>query len=478
MNELIGATVGEKKRLLADLIAAKAHRARYNRLAYYRPSARQRAFHDAGFVFRERLFSAGNQLGKTYSGAFETAMHLTGRYPDWWKGRVFDRPTVGYAASETSELTRDGQQRLLFGRAGVTHEHGTGSIPVECIVSTSPRPGVPNAYSSAVIRWGGGGDIQARESVLNFRSYDQGREKFQADTVDFFWLDEEPDHDIYMECLTRTNAVEGPVYVTFTPLKGMSVTVMRFMIEKPAGTTVVTMGIYDSERYSKEQADRIVAQYPPHEREARAFGRPVLGSGAVFPVEQSRITCQPFQIPGHWPRIAGLDLGWDHPTAGAWLAINPDTPRPKVYVYDVYKAPQAPPSVHALVFRARGQWIPVAWPHDALQTQKDTGVPMRDAYMREGVNMLPERAQFEDGSYGVEPGVQIIYNMMMNGDFYVFSHLLEWFTEFGMYHRKDGKIVPLMDDLMSATRYAVMSMRFAQPEAVHKLNIYRSSWRA
>ncbi len=30
-----------------------------------------------------------------------------------------------------------------------------------------------------------------------------------------------------------------------------------------------------------------------------------------------------------------------------------------------------------------------------------------------------------------------------------------------MYHRKDGKIVKLMDDLMSATRYAVMMERYA-----------------
>jgi phage terminase large subunit-like protein len=337
---------------------------------------------------------------------------------------------------------------------------------------------VPNAFSSAVLRWGGGGDIQARESVLNFRSYDQGREKFQADTVDFFWLDEEPDHDIYMECLTRTNAVEGPVFLTFTPLKGMSQTVMRFMIEKPVGTIVITMGIHDSERYSPEQADRIVAQYPPHEREARAFGRPVLGSGAVFPVLPELITCTPFRIPGHWPRICGLDLGWDHPTAAAWVAVDTDKDPHVVYVYDCYKASQQAASAHAQVLRGRGQWIPVAWPHDALQTQKDTGVPMRDAYVREGVNMLPERAQFEDGSYGVEPGVQIIYNMMMSGHFKVFSHLTEWFSEFSMYHRKDGKIVPLMDDLMSATRYAVMSLRFAVAEQVRKLNVWRDSWRA
>jgi len=40
-------------------------------------------------------------------------------------------------------------------------------------------------------------------------------------------------------------------------------------------------------------------------------------------------------------------------------------------------------------------------------------------------------------------------------------HLTEWFEEFRLYHRKDGKVVKEMDDLMSATRYALMMIRFA-----------------
>jgi hypothetical protein len=43
----------------------------------------------------------------------------------------------------------------------------------------------------------------------------------------------------------------------------------------------------------------------------------------------------------------------------------------------------------------------------------------------------------------------------------VFSTLSDWFEEFRMYHRKGGKVIPFKDDLMSATRYAVLSRRFA-----------------
>lgn len=89
-------------------------------------------------------------------------------------------------------------------------------------------------------------------SVLGFRTYEQGGEKFQAETLDFVWLDEEPPHDIYMEAITRTNTTLGPVYLTFTPLMGMSATVKRFLIDKHAGTVVVFMGIYDAEHYTRE----------------------------------------------------------------------------------------------------------------------------------------------------------------------------------------------------------------------------------
>jgi len=50
---------------------------------------------------------------------------------------------------------------------------------------------------------------------------------------------------------------------------------------------------------------------------------------------------------------------------------------------------------------------------------------------------------------------------MMTGRFKVFEGQGEWLEEFRMYHRKDGKVVKLKDDLMAATRYAEMMLRHA-----------------
>lgn len=202
-----------------------------NRLGSYAPYSKQREFHAAGALHSERLFMAGNQLGKTWAGGFETAMHLTGRYPDWWTGATFEKAPIIWASGVTSESTRDNPQRVLIGDPPKEESWGTGTIPKSCIVKWQRAMGVPNLLDNAIIRWGGGGDVQAGESLLYFKSYEKGREKWQGPTVDAVWFDEEPPLQIYTEGLTRTNRgqLSQFVYITFTPLLGMSEVVSLFL---------------------------------------------------------------------------------------------------------------------------------------------------------------------------------------------------------------------------------------------------------
>lgn len=447
----------EEKLQVYELMRIKDIRAKRNRLVTYAPYAKQMDFHAAGGSFRERLFMAGNQLGKTWAGAFEAAMHATGRYPDWWTGKRFPYATRSMVGSESAELTRKGVQRLLLGPPEMREEWGTGAIPYECVKDTSMKQGVPDAVSSIVVRHESGED-----SVIQFNSYDQGRTKWQADTVDFVWFDEEPPLGIYSEGLTRTNATGGLVFVTFTPLLGMSEVVKRFLIEKPSSSTVTTMTIDDAEHYTPEQREAIIASYPEHEREARAKGIPILGSGRVFPVAEDAIKCRSFPIPPHWPRIVGIDFGWGHPTAVVWLAWDRDNDI--LYVTDCYRMKEASVAIHSAAIRARGDWCPVAWPHDGLQHDKGSGEQLAKQYKDQGVNMLPDRATFDDGSNGLEAGVAEMLTRMQTMRLKVFSHLEEWFEEFRLYHRKDGIIVKLNDDILSATRYAMMMRRKAKTQ--------------
>lgn len=201
-------------------------RAALDRLARYAPYPRQLEFHAAGADHRERLFMAGNQLGKTLAGAAETAIHLTGRYPDWWPGRRFDRPIRAWAAGVTAESTRDNPQRMLVGPPQQKELAGTGTIPGAALLETVAARGVAGALDHVVVKHASGA-----QSVLAFKAYEKGREKWQGETLDLVWFDEEPPLDIYIEGLTRTNATGGLAMITFTPLLGMSAVVRMFLAE-------------------------------------------------------------------------------------------------------------------------------------------------------------------------------------------------------------------------------------------------------
>lgn len=446
-------------------------------LERYKPYPKQLDFHAAGgpLDIRERLLKAGNQVGKTLSAAFEHAMHLTGRYPDWWPGAVFDEPTIGWVASETGQTTRDTVQRLLLGQVG---NWGTGAIPRDAIVGDPKRAsgGVPDLVETILVRYGGGGDVQAGTSRVTIKTYDQGRLRWQGETLDFVWFDEEPPEDIYFEGMTRINARHGIVTVTFTPLKGMSAVVRRFLQERPAGTVVVNMTLHDALHYTSDERTAIIASYPAHEREARINGTPILGSGRIFELADEVVQESQIAIPAHWPRICGLDFGWDHPTAAAWIAWDRDNDA--VHVYDAYRVSEATPMVHSMAIKARGEWIPVAWPHDGLQHDKGSGEVLAQQYRKYGVRMLkdkathaPDKAKGEkegEGGNGVEAGLMDMLDRMQTGRLKVAKHLADWFEEFRLYHREEGKVVKVGDDLMSATRYGLMMLRHAERAKVER----------
>src|SRR5690606_2969329 len=108
-----------------------------------------------------------------------------------------------------------------------------------------------------------------------------------------------------------------------------------------------------------------------------------------------------------------------------------------------------------------GAWIPTAWPHDGLQHDKGSGEELASQYKTHGLNMLPERATFIDGGNGVEAGITDMLERMQTRRWKVFSTCGGWFGEYRLYHRKDGQIVKLKDDIISSSRYALMMKRHA-----------------
>lgn len=190
-------------------------------------------FFAGGLEHLERCMMAANRVGKTWGvGAYETTCHLTGQYPDWWPGRRFKDPIDCWVAGDTSETTRDVIQVALTGIGGEAGEGelGTGMIPGDLIVGKpSTKRGISGAIDTLRVRHVTGG-----LSKVGFKSYDQGRAKFQGTKKHLVWLDEEPPIDVYEEALLRLTAttpgdVNGLMLATFTPLNGLSKVALKFL---------------------------------------------------------------------------------------------------------------------------------------------------------------------------------------------------------------------------------------------------------
>lgn len=454
------------------LIGAIDEYLKYDRLQDYKPYPKQAEFHAWGRSKRHRMLRAGNQQGKTWSAGNEVAMHLTGEYPDWWKGKRFDRPVVCWAAGLTGEATRENAQRVLLGPIG---QRGTGTVPERLL---SPVFGMAKGISKAVdyqlVKHVSGGF-----STLKFRNYTQSRETWQGPPVDILWYDEEPPLDMYEEGLARLIATRGISLMTFTPLKGRSA-VYKLYDGEQAPTSeriMVAMNLADALHVKPEDREREIAQWPAHQRRARVEGLPLLGSGQIYPFDEGDFVVDPFVIPSFWPQLGGLDFGGtgddSHPTAAIRLAWDRDTDT--VYIVDEYRKVGATAQANCMTLRHWGSSLKWAWPHDGLVHEKGTGVQLARVYRNEGLSLLPQHAQYPEikldpgisshsrvSRMSVERGINDVYERLETGRLRVFSTCVKWLEEQRLYHRKDGKIFKEEDDLMDATRYAIMMLPFAE----------------
>jgi phage terminase large subunit-like protein len=186
-------------------------------------------FFRTGAEFPERCAMCANRVGKTFGmGGYELAAHLTGEYPDWWEGRRFDHPVSTWAAGKGYETTRDIMQLTLLGqvcqREGRKTVDGRGVIPGHLLGQPTWKSGVADLVDTIPVKHASG-----EWSDLSFKSYEQGRGSFEGTGKHVIWLDEEPPLDVYGECLIRTATTHGIIFITFTPLEGMSQVVLSFL---------------------------------------------------------------------------------------------------------------------------------------------------------------------------------------------------------------------------------------------------------
>lgn len=447
---------------------------------------KHKAFFAAGKDYGQRLFMAANRVGKTVSGALESTYHATGEYPDWWEGKRFDGPTRGWAIGSTARSTRDTVQKELLGMPG---SWGTGMIPADKIIRMWSLSGVPQGIDMLHVKHKSGGI-----STIGFKNYEQPIEAFYGTDLHWIWPDEIIPINIYNECLVRTMTTGGIIYVTFTPLKGLTPLVVKFcedadylagakriigipepesdeedpsvqLVDHKSYKAIIQAGWNDAPWLDEDEKNKILDGSEPHLRETRSTGVPSMGSGNVYPLSIEGMLVDPFPIPAHFKRLYAFDVGWNR-TAALWGALDPNTDT--LYLYDEHYVQHQPPAVHAHSIRSRGEWIPgVIDPASKGKSQGD-GTQLFETYRNLGLKV-------SEADNAVEPGIQEVWQRMAAGKLKVFNHMHNFAKEYVLYRRDDkGKIIKEKDHLMDCLRYLVVSLRKARSiDQIVKAPVYQ-----
>jgi phage terminase large subunit-like protein len=449
-------------------LAAKAQRYRREHRREFPPKwyEWQKDFFAASRIHSRVMCLAGNRTGKTLSSTFAFAVHCTGQYPEGWQGRRFPQAVTAWALGVSNQQLRDVLQRELLGDL---RDDGTitgGWIHPDEVVRIS-RSQTPGLVSEVVVRHASGG-----ESRVSLRAYTQAGTgqstlPFAGSSVDVILVDEQPPDEIDGQLVTRTMTGDGGrgglLLYSMTPELGLTRLVQHFLEQRaPHECLVGPIAWSQCGHLTPKRQAEILAGIPEHEREMRSKGVPFFGSGLVFPIGEERLKVEPFPIPEHFRVLRGLDIGIDHPTALAWVAFDPEGDI--VYVVRTYRQAGEIVAAHAAAANAQWSHAPLVVPHDADQREKGSGETVKALYEAAGIAETLSFAN-PDGSRFVEPGIMAMYERMRTDRFKVFSTCREWWDEFRKYHRKDGKLVKVDDDCISAVRYA------AQMVAEHGVSV-------
>lgn len=448
------------------------------RFLQYKPYKPQMDFHNSKAL--ERIMSGANQSGKTFAGAMEVAIHLTGMYPDWWKGHRL-KPRYN-PASDNYELNvwvigtdnrtvRDSLMTKIIGTVNNDFKEGVVHPSYIDKESRQMTNGTTGLVDNIEVRHASG--INAK---VFFRSYEQGRKNLQSATIDIVYCDEEPPEEVLGELKARLTATGGLMFMAFTPLSGMTKLVQTFWNSTDPDMFLVCMSIFESGHMDEAKLKSVEKRYASlslSERNSRMYGIPSMGSGAIYPVEDSELVGEPPEdIPSNWRFLNAMDFGrGEHPNAIVFTVLDPATDI--LYLYDCERTIGNSVKENARLIKARGVWIPTAFPHDLL---KDTGVGgnsklgnktseghrYKDWYIDEGVSMTHEHARTVEKSARVEVGITEVRRRMVEGKLKVSAKCSKWFEEKAIYrYAPDNKPIKKDDDLMDATRYACIMLRYA-----------------
>ncbi len=302
------------KRLYFEQLAEKSRRHREERLRYYNTGSKihlkQIDFHKD--PHRNKWLFGGNRTGKTVAGAVEAVWRARGNHPY----REITAPQRGWVVSLDYNVQRDVAQKEVL-----------RWLNPAWIRDIHVRAGKKDDPENAIIDFIVVESITGGNSIIGFKSCDQGRAKFQGTSQHWIWFDEEPPEDIYAECKMRIIDTRGDIWGTMTPLQGLTWVYDTVYINDVQDPKIKywLMEWADNPWLSPEEIAQLEATMSEDEREARQYGKFVAMSGLVYKEFNEDIhVIEPFAVPREWYNNISIDPGLAAPLSCHFYAVDYD----------------------------------------------------------------------------------------------------------------------------------------------------------
>ncbi len=294
----------EKKRREKSAVALKS----YN--TGDKVHLKQLAFHKC--QKRNRWVFGGNRSGKTECGAVECIYTALGIHPY----RQNRKNVFGWVVSLSREVQRDVAQKKIL-----------KYLPKDKIIGITMSEGSKGSPEYGVIDQIRVKNALGGESVIGFKSCEEGREKFQGSSLDFVWFDEEPPEDIYKECKMRLIDKKGDMFGTMTPLKGLTFVYDEIFLNVNNDDNVWYEFIEwaDNPYLDKAEIEELTKNMSNDELESRRYGKFRSGTGLVYPeFDENLHVIEPFDVPADWQDNISIDPGLNNPLSCHWYAVDYD----------------------------------------------------------------------------------------------------------------------------------------------------------
>lgn len=451
-------------------------------LNIYHPMPHQRVVHTT--TAKRILIRGGNQSGKTLNGAIRFADCATGRT------RYLDRPIKNgmkfLAASLDFTLMSDNIYKKLFEPGAFDICGLCGQVPHVCFAAGACEgewearaieapPLIPDRFMAkggtvrengrtiriprdgfawrdkarlvperAYLRIPAGRGEDKPLVMLDFKSTDQGRKRFQGTQWDGAWMDEEATNDesIVYEVLRGLMKRKGWFQITATPLAA-GITLLLWHENAEEEERKVEQGLLEPEKQrhvsiqlltdqnvaiAEEERESFFEGMGEEEERVRRTGEFLVQQGLVFREFDKEVhVVPPFELPWEWTIYDVLDPGHANAFAILFAAVDPHG---TVWIFDELYL-RRPDSLRQVVERWRAKlnmgsdWIN-GRPHWAERSMIDPNAGQEHAGMAHGsvrTQLFRLRREMGFKSYDGEYGIYNANNAVQPGVFAVKSLL-------------------------------------------------------